>query len=77
MAPVESVDRPSLTFLGVVSTSGLDTVFQSAAKEVIDADTFFSTVETGSLVRNEGALSGGAILADKMFLRECSEDSCM
>jgi hypothetical protein len=76
MAPVESVDRPSLTLLGVVSTSDLDTVFQNAAKEVIDADTFFSTVETGGLVRNEGALSGGAILADKMFLRECGSDSC-
>ena len=35
------------------------------------------TVEPGSLVKNEGALSGGAILADKMFLRACSEDSCM
>ena len=76
-APVESVDRPSITLLGVVSTSDLDTVFQNTAKEVIDADTFFGTVEPGSLVKNEGALSGGAILADKMFLRACSEDSCM
>ena len=77
MAPVDSVDRPSITLLGVVSTSDQDTEFQNAAKEVIDADAFFGTVEPGSLVKNEGALSGGAILADKMYLRACSEDSCM
>ena len=77
MAPVMSVDRPSLTLLGVVSTSDQDTEFQNAAKEVIDADTFFGLVEPGSLVKNEGALGGGAILADQMFLRECSSDGCM
>jgi hypothetical protein len=77
MAPVDSVDRPSITLLGVVSTSDPDTVFQNAAKEVIDADTFFGTVVPGSLVKNEGALSGGAILADQMYLRACSEDSCL
>ena len=75
MAPVDSTDRPSLTLLGVVSTSDQDTVFQNAAREVIDADAFFAIVETDSLVRNEGAWSGGAILADKMLLRECP-DGC-
>jgi len=77
MAPVDSIDRPSITLLGVVSTSDQDTVFHDIAKEVIDADTFFGLVEPGSLVRNEGAWSGSAILADKMYLRVCSDDSCL
>ena len=75
-APVESIDRPSLTLLGVVSTSGPDTVFQNAANDVIDADTFFGLVEIDSLVKNEGAWSGTGILADKIYLRECT-DNCM
>jgi len=77
MAPVDSIDRPSITLLGVVSTSDQDTVFQNTVKEIIDADTFFGLVEPGSLVKNEGAWSGSAILADKMYLRVCSEDSCL
>ena len=77
MAPVDSVDRPSLTLLGVVSTSDQETVFHNTAKEVIDADAFFGLVEPGSLVRNEGAWSGSAILADKMYLRVCSDNSCL
>ena len=76
MAPVDSIERPGITLLGVLSTSDQDTVFQNAAREVIDADAFFAIVETDSLVRNEGAWSGSAILADKMFLRECT-DGCM
>lgn len=75
-APVESVDRPSLTLLGVVSTSDADTQFQDVDKQVIDADTFFGLVAIDSLVRNEGVWSGSGILADKMFLRECA-DNCM
>lgn len=77
MAPVDSIDRPSITLLGVVSTSDQDTVFQNTVKEIIDADAFFGLVEPGSLVKNEGAWSGSAILADKMYLRVCSEDSCL
>ena len=77
MAPVDSIDRPSITLLGVVSTSDQDTVFQNTAKEIIDADSFFGLVEPGSLVKNEGAWSGSAILADKMYLRVCSDDSCL
>ena len=76
MAPVDSIERPGITLLGVLSTSDQDTVFQNAAREVIDADAFFAIVETDSLVRNEGAWSGSAILADKMFLRDCT-DGCM
>lgn len=77
MAPVDTVDRPSITLLGVVSTSDQDTEFQNTAKELIDADAFFGLVEPGSLVRNEGAWSGSAILADRMYLRVCSENSCL
>ena len=77
MAPVESVERPSITLLGVVSTSDENTVFQNLINEVIDAEAFFSAVEPGSLVKNEGALSGGTILADRMLLRECSNDGCL
>lgn len=75
-APVESIDRPSITLLGVVSTSGQNTIFQNAAQEIIDAETFFGLVEIDSLVKNEGAWSGSGIVADKMYLRECT-DSCM
>ena len=76
-APVDSVEQPSITLLGVVSTSDQDTEFQNIAREIIDADTFFGLVEPGSLVRNEGAWSGSAILADRMYLRVCSSDSCL
>lgn len=75
-APVESIDRPSLTLLGVVATASEDTEFQNAAKVIVDADTFFGLVEIDSLVKNEGAWSGTSILADKMYLRECA-DNCM
>lgn len=75
-APVESIDRPSLTLLGVVSTSNQDTEFQNAAMQVIDADTFFGLVEINSLVKNEGTWTGTSITAEKMYLRECA-DNCM
>jgi hypothetical protein len=70
-ALVESVDRPSITLLGVTVTSDANTIFQDAAHLEIDADSFFSLVTTGDLVRVEGAYDGAAITASKMFLRDC------
>lgn len=75
-APVESINRPSITLLGITATSDEDTVFQNAAYEVIDADAFFGLVEIGDLARTEGSYDGAAILAEQMFLRECG-DSCL
>jgi len=72
-APVEAIDRPSITLLGIVATSDQDTVFQNAVYEVIDADTFFGLVEVGDIVKTEGTYDGAAILAEKMFLRDCQE----
>lgn len=70
-APVESIDRPSLTLLGVTVTADAETVYQSADFQVIDADAFFGTVTIGSLVKAEGTYDGTSILADKLFLRVC------
>lgn len=72
-APAEEIDRPSITLLGITATSDQDTVFQNAAFQVVDADTFFSDIEIGDLVRTEGTWNGAAILAEQMFLRECAE----
>lgn len=72
-APVEAINRPSITLLGIVAASDQSTVFQNAAYEVIDADTFFGLVEDFDIVKAEGAYDGAAILAEKMFLRECQE----
>lgn len=71
-ALVESIDRPSITMLGVSVASDDNTVFQNAAHVEIDADTFFALVEPGSLVRTEGVYDGTSILASKMFLRVCT-----
>jgi hypothetical protein len=70
-ALVESVERPSITILGVTVTSDANTVFQNAAHVEIDADRFFELVEIDSLVRTEGVNVGTSITASKMFLREC------
>jgi hypothetical protein len=70
---VETIDRPSISLFGVTATSDQETIFQNAAHEVIDADTFFSLVGVGALVKVEGSWNGAAILADEMFLRECGE----
>ncbi len=75
-APVDVVEQPAVTLLGVMAFSDENTVFQNLAKEVIDADTFFSLVTTGSLVKAEGAYDGTSILASEMYLREC-EGSCL
>jgi hypothetical protein len=75
-APVEEVNAPSITLLGITATSDQDTTFQNAAHELIDADAFFTLVEIGELVRTEGTWDGAAILAEEMFLRECGE-SCL
>ena len=71
-ALVDSIDRPSITLLGVTVTSDENTVFQNAAHVEIDADAFFALVEPGSLVRTEGTYDGTSILASKMFLRVCT-----
>jgi hypothetical protein len=70
-APVESVDRPSITLLGVTATSDANTIFQNTSHVAISADTFFSLVEIGRLVRVEGSYDGTSITAGKMFLRDC------
>lgn len=70
-ALVESVDRPSITLLGVTATSGANTIFQNTAHVEISADTFFSLVEIGRMVRVEGLYDGASIVASKMFLRDC------
>ena len=75
-APVEAIDRPALTLLGVTVTAQDTTVFQAADQSVIDADTFFALVEAGTLVRAIGTYSGGTVLADGLFIRECA-DSCL
>jgi hypothetical protein len=75
-APVDVVERPAVTLLGVMVFSDENTVFQNAAKEVIDADTFFSIVAAGSLVKAEGTYDGTSILASELYLREC-EASCL
>lgn len=72
-APVEAVDRPSLTLLGVIALADAETIFQNTTYDVIDADTFFGLVAAGDLVMTEGLYDGASILADKMFLRECEE----
>jgi hypothetical protein len=75
-APVEAIDRPSVTLLGVTVTSDDDTVFQNTAQEIIDVDEFFSLVAIDSLVKTEGSYDGTSILAEKLFLRECA-DNCL
>ena len=75
-APVGAVERPAVTLLGVMVFSDENTVFQNAAQEVIDADTFFALVSTGSLVKAEGTYDGTSILASELYLREC-EASCL
>lgn len=70
-ALVESIDRPSITLLGVTVTSDADTIFQDVAHLEIDADRFFSLIAAGDLVRVEGVYDGAAITASKMFLRDC------
>lgn len=75
-APVEGIDRPSLTMLGVTVTAGEGTVYQNAAFEIIDADTFFGLVEIGSLVKAGGAYDGAVLQAGTLFLRVC-QNSCL
>ena len=70
-ALVDSIERPSITMLGVTVTSNQNTVFQNVAHIEINADEFFDLVEPGSIVRSEGTYEGGSIMASKMFLREC------
>jgi len=70
-ALVDTIERPSITMLGVTVTSNQDTLFQNVAHIEIDADAFFDLVEPGSIVRSEGTYDGASILASKMFLREC------
>ena len=75
-APVEAIDRPSLTMLGVTVTAGDNTVYQNAAKEIVDADTFFGLVDLGTLVKASGDYNGSAIVADTLYIREC-QNSCL
>jgi hypothetical protein len=75
-APVWAIDRPSIILLGTTATSDEETIFQNAALEVIDADTFFELVEVDDLVKAEGTWDGAAILAEQLFLRDCAE-SCL
>ncbi|MGB5164035.1 MAG: DUF5666 domain-containing protein [Woeseiaceae bacterium] len=75
-APAEIIARPDLTLLGMLVTTDQNTVFQNQAMEVIDADTFFSLLVEGSLVKAEGTYDGSSILASKLFLRDC-EYGCM
>ena len=75
-APVDGVDPPAVTLLGVLAFAGNDTIFQNTEKEAIDADTFFTLVTTDSLVKAEGIYDGTSILASEMYLREC-EESCL
>ena len=70
-ALVATIERPSITMLGVTVTSNTNTVFQNVAHVEIDADAFFDLVEPGSIVRSEGTYEGGSITASRMFLREC------
>jgi hypothetical protein len=72
-APVDEINRPSITLLGITATSDQDTVFQNAAYKVIDADAFFGLVEIGDIVKTEGTWDGAAISAEQMFLRDCAE----
>jgi hypothetical protein len=67
------IDRPSINVLGITATADQDTIFQNAAHEVIDADTFFELVQTSPFVLVEGTWDGAAILAEAMLLRECTE----
>ncbi|MEE4163200.1 MAG: DUF5666 domain-containing protein [Woeseiaceae bacterium] len=75
-APVEAVDRPSLTMLGVSVTARDGTVFQAADKTVIDEEAFFDLVEVGTLVKAVGIDNGAGITADTLFIRECV-NSCL
>ena len=72
-APVDEINRPSITLLGITATSDQDTVFQNAVYKVIDAETFFGLVEIGDIVKTEGTWDGAAISAEQMFLRDCAE----
>ena len=73
---VEAVAEPSITMLGVMVTADDETVFQNEAKEVVDAATFFTLVEVGSIVKAEGTYDGTSVLADSMFIRDC-EEQCL
>lgn len=72
-APLDAINRPSITLLGITATSDQDTIFQNTAYEVIDADAFFDLAEVGDIVKSEGTWDGAAILAEQMFLRDCAE----
>jgi hypothetical protein len=75
-APVEAVERPGLTLLGVPVTAHAGTVFQSADKTTIDAVEFFDLVEVGTLVKAIGTDNGATLMADKVLIRNC-EHSCL
>lgn len=75
-APVESVDPPSITLLGVSVMSDANTIFQNASHLEVDAETFFTLVDLDRLVRVEGFYDGSSITASKMFLRDCL-NSCL
>ena len=70
-SPVETIARPELTMLGVTVMATENTVYQNEAKEIIDADQFFSLVTVNSLVLAEGVYDGASIEAGKLFLRVC------
>jgi hypothetical protein len=72
-APIDEINRPSITLLGITATSDQDTVFQNAVYKVIDAEAFFGLVEIGDIVKTEGTWDGAAISAEQMLLRDCAE----
>lgn len=75
-APVEWIDRPLLTLLGVTVAARDDTLYQAGDKTVIDGDAFFALVQAGTLIRAVGTLNGATIMADRLAIREC-ENSCL
>lgn len=75
-ALVEEINPSSLTLLGVNVTTNQNTIYRNKAREIIDAETFFLSVTTTSLVKAEGSYDNTAILANKLYLLDC-DNGCL
>ncbi len=67
--PVTAVNDPDFTALGVTVTTTVDTGFQDADENDIDAATFFSTA-LNETVEVEGDYAGGVLTADEVEIQD-------
>lgn len=63
---VESVNRPSLTILGVTINTSSSTQFEGFNDERLSADQFFDRVAPGQVVKAEGRPNAGGIDAEEV-----------